>query len=285
MRVLVLGGGVIGVTSAYYLAKAGHEAVVIDRQSATGMETSFANAGEISPGYASPWAAPGIPQKALRWLLMAHAPLILRPKFDPEMLAWILALLRNCTRTRYAVNKERMLRLAEFSRDQLIPLRAATGIEYDQRMRGTLQLFRTQKQLDGVAKDIEVLRARGVPFELLDRSGCVAVEPSLGPVAASIVGGMHLPNDETGDCFKFTTELTALSAAIGVQFQLSTSIDKLRVGRHRIEAAETSRGDIRADAFVVALGSYSATKIRPLGLHLPIYPVTFSPTLSADETL
>src|SRR5687768_11305371 len=131
MRIAVLGGGVIGVTSAYYLAKAGHEVVVIDRQEGPALETSFANAGEISPGYASPWAAPGIPLKAMKWLMMEHAPLILRPQLDLAMLCWLFAMLRNCTKARYAVNKARMVRLAEFSRDRLIDLRAETGISYD----------------------------------------------------------------------------------------------------------------------------------------------------------
>ena len=159
MRVAVLGGGVVGVTTAYSLAQAGHEVVVVDRQSGPALETSFGNAGEISPGYASPWAAPGIPQKAIKWLMMRHAPLILRPALDGEMLSWLFSMLSNCTASRYALNKGRMVRLAEYSRDRLIALRAATGIAYDERMQGTLQLFRTQYQLDGIGKDIEVLRA------------------------------------------------------------------------------------------------------------------------------
>jgi D-amino-acid dehydrogenase len=273
VRVIVLGAGVIGVTSAYYLAKAGHDVTVVDRQSAAGMETSFANAGEISPGYASPWAAPGLPQKALRWLLMPHSPLVLRPKLDLAMLRWVMALLRNCTKTRYAVNKERMVRLAEFSRDCLIALRTDTSIEYDQRTRGTLQLFRTQKQLDDVGKDVEVLRAGGVPFNILDRSGCLALEPGLGPVAERVQGGLHLPNDETGDCFKFTTELARLSAAMGVKFQFGTAIAMPRINHELIEVVQTDRGDIWGDAFIVALGSFSAGMVRPLGLQLPIYPV------------
>jgi D-amino-acid dehydrogenase len=273
VRVAVLGCGVIGVTSAYYLAKAGHEVTVIDRRPAPATETSFANAGEISPGYASPWAAPGLMRKGIQWLLMEHSPLILRPKFDLEMLRWTLALLRNCTMMRYATNKERMVRLAEFSRDCLGDLRAQTGIAYDQRTRGTLQLFRAQRQLDGVGKDIEVLRAGGVPFEVLDRARCVAIEPGLSAVAEKIAGGLHLPKDETGDCFKFTTELAALAAALGVRFHFNTSVDNLRLDNHRVAAATAGHDEYRADAFVVALGSYSARMIRPLGLRLPVYPV------------
>ncbi|HEX4273358.1 MAG TPA: FAD-dependent oxidoreductase, partial [Rhizomicrobium sp.] len=179
MKVAVLGSGVIGVTTAYYLALAGHEVTVVDRQPGPALETSFGNAGEISPGYASPWAAPDIPLKALKWLFMRYSPLILRPKPDPRMIEWMVSILRNCTSARYARNKSRMMRLAGYSREVLIRLRADTGIQYDQRMRGTLQLFRTQHQLDGMAKDVAVLRTDGVPFEILDRQGCITAEPGL----------------------------------------------------------------------------------------------------------
>ncbi len=273
MKVAVLGAGVVGVTSAYYLAKAGHEVRVIDRQPAAALETSYANAGEISPGYASPWAAPGIPAKAVKWLLMDHPPLILRPKFDPAMIGWLMAMLRNCTPARYALNKARMVRLAEYSRDRLIDLRAATGIRYDERMRGTLQLFRTQHQFDGVAKDIEVLRAGGVPFEVLDRAGCIAAEPGLANARDTLVGGLRLPNDETGDCFLFTTALARLAADLGVDFQYDTAINGLRTEAGRISAVATSRGEVAADAYLVALGSYSPLLVKPLGLRLPVYPV------------
>jgi D-amino-acid dehydrogenase len=273
VKISVLGGGVIGITSAYYLAKAGHQVTLIERQPAAALETSFANAGEISPGYAAPWAAPGIPQKAMKWLFMRHKPLILRLRPDLEMLGWMVSMLRNCTTERYAINKERMVRLAEFSRDRLIDLRAATGIQYDQGMRGTLQVFRTQKQLNGIGKDVEVLKTGGVPFEILDRAGCVACEPGLGAVAEKIVGGLRLPNDETGDCFKFTTRLAAECASLGVGFLYRTRIDGLHVQGGRISGVATSRGTLGADAFVVALGSYSARLVRPIGLRLPIYPV------------
>jgi D-amino-acid dehydrogenase len=143
VKVLVLGSGVIGVTSAYYLAKAGHAVTVIDRQPGPGLETSYANAGEVSPGYASPWAAPGVPLKAVKWLAMKHGPLVIRPKLDPAMWIWVARMLRNCTRERYALNKSRMVRLAEYSRDALRDLRRDTDISYEDRTRGTLQLFRT----------------------------------------------------------------------------------------------------------------------------------------------
>lgn len=273
MKVVVLGSGVIGVASAWYLAEAGHEVVVVDRQPGPALETSFANAGEISPGYASPWAAPGIPQKAIGWLMMRHAPLILRPAVDREMLGWLFSMLRNCTSARYAINKARMVRLAEYSRDRLIALRADTGITYDERMQGTLQLFRTQKQLDGTAKDIAVLRAGGVPFELLDREGCIAAEPGLAPSREKIVGGLRLPGDETGDCFKFTGALAAMAAERGVQFHYGESIRSLVIESRRVAGVETDHGRITADRYVLALGSHSAAMLQPLGLKLPVYPV------------
>ncbi|RCS25633.1 D-amino acid dehydrogenase [Phyllobacterium salinisoli] len=273
MKITILGAGVIGVTSAYYLAKAGHEVTVIDRQPAPALETSFANAGEISPGYASPWAAPGIPMKALKWLFMQHSPLILRPQVDLAMLSWLLAMLANCTSARYAVNKSRMVRLAEYSRDCLIDLRAQTGIHYDERSKGTLQLFRKQAQLDGITKDIEVLRKDGVPFEVLDPTGCIAAEPGLAQVRHLVAGGLRLPHDETGDCFKFTNELAKLAESLGVKFHFNVTIRRFKHAGNHISAVETSEGDIAGDRFILALGSYSPLLAKPLGLDIPVYPV------------
>ena len=273
MKVVVLGAGVIGVTSAWYLAQAGHEVVVVDRQAGPALETSFANAGEISPGYASPWAAPDVPQKALRWLFMHHAPLILHPRVDPATVSWILAMLGNCTHGAYRRNKSRMVRLAEFSRDRLIDLRAETGITYDERTQGTLQLFRKQKQLDGVAKDVEVLKADGVPFEVLDPAGCIVAEPGLARSDVPFVGGLRLPNDETGDCFKFTNALADMAKAAGVTFLNGQTVKRLVRDGGRIVRVETDQGDLAADAYLVALGSYSPRLLSPLGLRLPVYPV------------
>ncbi|MFT4181739.1 MAG: FAD-dependent oxidoreductase, partial [Rhizobium sp.] len=218
MKVIVLGAGIIGVTSAYQLAKAGHEVTVIDRQQGPALETSFANAGEVSFGYCSPWAAPGIPMKALKWLFMQHAPLILRPKIDRAMLSWLVRMLSNCTSERYAINKSRMLRLADYSRVSLAEVRQETGIAYDERMQGTLQLFRTQAQLDASAKDVKALAADGIPYEVLDREGCIRVEPALRHVRDKIVGGLLTPKDETGDCFKFTNALAVKAQELGVRF-------------------------------------------------------------------
>jgi D-amino-acid dehydrogenase len=273
MRVVVLGSGVVGVTSAWYLAQAGHEVVVIERQSGAALETSFANAGEISPGYASPWAAPGIPIKALRWLSMKHAPLILRPRVDLSMLRWLVAMLGNCNARDYAVNKSRMVRLAEFSRDCLMALRAETGIAYDERSLGTLQLFREEKQLVGISKDVAVLAAGGVPFEVLDRQGCIAAEPGLAASRAAIAGGLRLPNDETGDCFKFTNALAARAAAQGVEFRYDTKVTRVFEEGGKIVGVETDKGPVAADAYLVAMGSFSPQILAPLGVRLPVYPV------------
>ena len=223
MKVIVLGSGVIGVTTAYYLARAGHEVTVVDRQAEPAQETSFANAGEVSPGYSSPWAGPGVPVKAVKWLLMRHGPLVIWPKLDPVMWWWMLKLLRNCTAERYAINKSRMIPIAEYSRDCLRALRAETGIKYDERSQGTLQLFRKQKQLDGTGDDIAVLKQYGVPYEVLDPAGCIAAEPGLATSKVKFVGGLRLPQDETGDCHMFTQALAVEAARLGVQFKFNTA--------------------------------------------------------------
>src|SRR5690606_2097399 len=158
---------------------------------------------------------PGIPLKAVKWLLSRHAPLAIKPTADPDQYRWLWAMLRNCTRDRYAVSKARMVRLAEYSRDCLAELRRETGIQYEQRTLGTTQLFRTQAQLDAAARDIAVLREYGVPYEVLDRAGIVRVEPALAEVADTLVGALRLPGDETGDCHLFTTRLAAMAEAAG----------------------------------------------------------------------
>lgn len=273
MRVIVMGSGVVGVATAYYAAKAGHEVTVIDRQPGPALETSFANAGEISPGYASPWAGPGVPFKAVRWLLMKHGPLVIRPSLDPAMWGWVARMLRNCTHSRYALNKGRMVRLAEYSCDVLRNLRKETGIAYDERSRGTLQLFRTQAQLDGAGADIEVLKSYGVRFELLDRDGCVAAEPALAQVREKFVGGLRLPGDETGDCKMFTEQLAARAADLGVKFHYSTGIDRLVATATVISCVQTTKGALVADAYVMALGSYSPLLLRQIDVRIPVYPI------------
>jgi D-amino-acid dehydrogenase len=273
VKVLILGSGVIGVTSAYYLARAGHEVTVVDRQPEPALETSFANAGEVSPGYSSPWAGPGVPVKAIKWLLMKHGPLVIRPKLDPVMWVWLTKMLRNCTSARYAINKSRMIPIAEYSRDCLRDLRRDIGIQYDERSQGTLQLFRYQAQLDGTGEDIAVLKQYGVPYEVLSREGCIAVEPALAGVKEKFAGGLRLPQDETGDCHMFTQALAKHAEALGVRFVFNTGIDRIVADGARVSGVATSAGMLQADAYVLALGSWSSRLVAPLGISLPVYPV------------
>lgn len=273
MKIIVLGSGVIGTASAYYLAQQGHEVTVIDRQPAAALETSYANAGEVSPGYSAPWAAPGIPVKAMKWLLMRHSPLVIRASLDGDMWRWVFQMLMNCTAARYETNKGRMVRLAEYSRDCLIALREATGISYDHRTQGTLQLFRTQKQLDAAASDIAVLERYNVPYEVLDPAGCIGVEPALAHVRGKFVGALRLPGDETGDCFKFTQQLAAMAEQDGVQFRYGVSIQRLLTDGRKITAVQTSEGMLHADSYVLALGSYSPLLLRDIGIRIPVYPI------------
>jgi D-amino-acid dehydrogenase len=273
MKVLVLGAGVIGVTTAYYLSKIGCEVTVLDRQPGPGLETSFANAGQISPGYASPWAGPGVPVKAVRWMLDRYGPLVVRPQLDPAMWRWLMLMLRNCTAARYAVNKARMVGVAEYSRDCLRTLRAETGLAYDGRSRGTLQLFRKQSQLDSIGGDIEVLRQYDVPFEVLDRDGCVLAEPGLAAVRGSFVGGLRLPDDETGDCHLFTQRLESIAAGAGVRFVYDTTIEAIETAQGRVARVMSNKGPFAAHAYVVALGSFSPLLLRPLKIGIPVYPV------------
>ncbi|MGJ7917070.1 D-amino acid dehydrogenase [Massilia sp. LXY-6] len=272
MRVIVLGSGVVGVTTAYYLARSGHEVTVIDRQPGAALETSFANAGQISPGYASPWAAPGIPLKAFKWLFQRHAPLAIRPDGSLFQLQWMWEMFKNCDADRYAVNKERMVRLAEYSRDCIRALRAETGIDYEGRQQGTLQLFRTQAQFDGAAKDIDVLRQAGVPFEVLSRAQLANAEPALARVRDKLVGGLRLPNDETGDCQMFTTKLAEMARELGVRFEFGVDIRAVESQGDQITGVRTDKGTFTADRYVLALGSYSRLLMKQF-FRVPVYPL------------
>lgn len=285
MRVLVLGSGVIGTTSAWYLRQAGHEVTVVDRQPAPALETSFANAGQLSFGYTSPWAAPGVPLKAIKWLFEEHAPLAIRPTTDLNQYRWLWQMLRNCTSARYAVNKARMVRVSDYSRDCINELRAATGIDYEGRQLGTTQLFRTQQQLDAAAQDIEVLRQYGVPYEVLDRQGIARVEPALAGKTGMLVGALRLPEDQTGDCQLFTERLAARAAEAGVEFRFDQHITTLQRDGDRITGVYINGKLETADQYVLALGSYSPQLVAPLGMHLPVYPLKgYSLTLPITDT-
>ncbi|CUI72887.1 MULTISPECIES: D-amino acid dehydrogenase [Achromobacter] len=273
MHVIVLGSGVIGTTTAYYLARQGAKVTVLDRQPGAAQETSYANAGQVSPGYSTPWAAPGIPLKAIKWLFKKHAPLAIRLDGSLYQLKWMAAMLANCSAERYAVNKERMLRLAEYSRDCLRELRADTGIHYEERARGTLQLFRTEAQMEAARRDIAVLEEVGVPYELLDRNRLVTAEPALARSLHKLAGGLRLPNDETGDCRLFTTHLAEMAAALGVEFRYNQSVTGLNTAGGQVTGVRVGNEVLTADRYVAAFGSYTRGFLEPLGLDLPVYPV------------
>lgn len=284
MRVVILGSGVVGVASAWYLAKAGHEVTVIDRQPGPAMETSAANAGQISPGYAAPWAAPGVPLKAIKWMFQRHAPLAIRLDGSSFQLRWMWQMLRNCDTAHYMTNKGRMVRLAEYSRDCIKALRQETGIQYEGRQGGTLQLFRTPQQFENAAKDIAVLEDAGVPYKLLAASQLATVEPALAQVAHKLTGGLQLPNDETGDCQLFTQQLAQLAQQAGVNFLFNRSVERLLVEGDKISGVQCDGEVIQADSYVVAFGAYSTALLGDL-VSIPVYPLKgYSLTIPiADE--
>ncbi|WP_373883583.1 D-amino acid dehydrogenase [Acinetobacter pittii] len=273
MRVIVLGSGVIGVASAYYLAQQGAEVTVLDRQSGPAEETSFGNAGQISPGYSTPWAAPGIPFKAVKWMFQHHAPLAINLDGSMWQLQWMAQMLKNCNPQSYAVNKERMMRVAEYSRDCLRELRKDTGINYENRAKGTLQLFRKEAQMEAVQRDISVLQECGVSYELLNGNELGRVEPALANAQDKLVGGLHLPNDETGDCYLFTNALAQIAKELGVNFQFNQNVEKLIVEGEEIKGVQVNGKVLTADRYVLAFGSYSRDFLKPLDLQLPVYPV------------
>lgn len=274
MQVFILGGGVIGVTSAYYLAKQGVKVTVLERQSNVAEETSFGNAGQISPGYSTPWAAPGIPQKAIKWLFQKHAPLAIRPDGSSFQMAWAKQMLENCNPKRYEINKARMMRISEYSRDCIRSLRDDIGIRYEHRTGGVLQLFRKNAQLEAMKLDTKVLSDCGVPYEVLDSNGLIKAEPALAHAKAKLLGGLRLPNDETGDCNLFTKGLAKFcQESLGVRFLFNQLIDNLVIENNKITGVMVGGEKLQADAYVLALGSYSRQMLLPLGLNLPVYPV------------
>ncbi|WP_436322675.1 D-amino acid dehydrogenase [Vibrio cidicii] len=273
MKAVVLGSGVVGLMSAWYLQKAGYQVTVVDRQSRSGEETSFANAGQISYGYSSPWAAPGIPQKAIRWLLEEHAPLKIKPSLDPQLFKWATQMLSNCQLSRYQINKARMLGIANHSRECLSALRKEHHIEYQGRQQGTLQVFRNQKQLKAIEKDIALLEQSGTRFQRMSVEQCIKQEPGLAAVSDKLTGGLYLPDDETGDCYLFCQQMTELAKAHGVAFSFNTQIQALKTEGNQVIAVATDQGDLQADVYVVAMGSYSTSLLATVGIDIPVYPV------------
>ncbi|HHP5764871.1 TPA: D-amino acid dehydrogenase [Vibrio parahaemolyticus] len=284
MEVIVLGSGVIGLTSAWYLSQAGYQVTVIDRQPSSAMETSFANAGQISYGYSSPWAAPGIPLKAIKWLMEEHAPLKIKPSLSTDMISWASKMVANCTLPRYQINKARMLSIANHSRACLEQLRNEHAIEYQGRQFGTLQVFRTTQQLTAIEKDLKLLEQSGTRFELMDVEQCLRQEPGLALVKDKIVGGLYLPDDETGDCFQFCQQLTELAKAHGVTFKFNTEVSNWVTVGKKIIGVQTNHGLFKADQFVVASGSFSTALLKQLDIDIPVYPVKgYSLTLPIEN--
>lgn len=272
MRVLILGSGVVGVASAWYLARAGHEVIVLDREEGPALETSAANAGQISPGYAAPWAAPGVPLKAIKWMFQRHAPLAIRLDGTGFQLRWMWQMLRNCDTSHYMLNKSRMVRLSEYSRDCLKALRADTGISYEGRQQGTLQLFRTAQQYENASRDIAVLQDAGVPYRLLEADQLAQAEPALAHVQHKLTGGLQLPNDETGDCQLFTQRLAQMAQREGVTFRFGASAERLLRDGERIAGVQCGAETLTADAYVVALGAYSTALLQDM-VAIPVYPL------------
>jgi D-amino-acid dehydrogenase len=277
---------VIGTSCAYYLARAGHEVVVVDRQRGPALETSFANAGGICPGFAGPWAAPGLPLKIARWLFTRDAPVVLRPRLDPYQWRWLARFVRNCSAERFARNKARMQRIAHYSKACLKELIADTGLAFDHGEEGVLQLFRTEEELAGAEKSARVLAEFGIAHRVIDAQKVLAIEPALRTAAVKLAGGLHLPGDETGDCHKFTAALAELLRQRGVVFMFDTTVKRLLLECTRVAGAATDRGTLEADAYVVALGSEAARILRPLGIDLPIHPVKgYSLTIELDGSV
>lgn len=259
MKVVVLGAGVVGTTAAWYLRAAGHDVQVLERRAAAGMETSFANGGQISASHALPWAAPGVPWKALKWLFHEDAPLLFRLRADPAQWRWGLKFLRECTPERFRHNAEQLIRLGRYSRDSLHELQRATGIQYDQVRRGILVFF-TEGTKHG--------EHWKTPEE------CIAIEPALTPSRDRLTGGEYVGDDESGDAHKFTQELAKHCAKRGVRFDFEVDIERLVAEKEKISGVKTkSHGTISGDAYVLALGSYSPLLARPLGVDLAIYPL------------
>ena len=289
MRVLVLGAGVVGTATAWYAAKSGHEVVVVERREGAGLETSFANGGQISAGHAEPWANPGAPLKIARWLARADAPLLFRLRADPAQWAWGLRFLYECTPGRTRENIRDILALSLFSRGELRALREETGIQYDQLTNGILHYYTEDKEFEAAAEAAELMRRHGLDRELKTADEAVAIEPALDHARDRIVGATYIASDESGDAHLFTRNLAALCASKGVEFRYNHAILGMRAEGRRIAGVVVKGpGDeetLKADAYVVALGSYSPLLTRPIGLDLPVYPAKgYSATIEiADD--
>lgn len=277
MKVVVLGSGVVGVCSAWWLREAGHDVVVVDREAGPAQETSFANGGQISVSYAEPWANPEAPLKLLKWLTKDDAPLLFRPQFDWRQWVWGIAFLRECLPGRLPLNIRAMVRLAQYSHETLKGMRQSTGIQYNHLERGILNFYKDPVEFEGSQKAADVMRDFGVDRRVVSADEVIQIEPALAPHRASIVGGDFTQDDESGDAHLFTVELCKLAQTKGVSFEFSTRVTRVISEHGRAAAIEVIRDDgrygrIDADAFVVCLGSFTPQLMRPLGVHCLIYP-------------
>ncbi|MDA8232322.1 MAG: D-amino acid dehydrogenase [Magnetospirillum sp.] len=273
MKVVVLGAGVVGTATAWYLARAGHEVVVAERREGPGLETSFANGGQVSPCHAEPWANPAVLGKMLRWLGRDDAPLVFRwTRWDPRLWAWGVRFLANCTASRAEVNTERTIRVALYSRQCLQELRAETGLDYEQRTDGILHIYRDPAEFAHARAAAGLMGRFGLPRLDKTPAECVAIEPALAHVAPELAGGIHTPGDESGDAYLFTSRLADLAAGQGVTFRTGVTVRALEHSGKRVTGVVTDHGRLAADGVVLALGSYSPLLARPLGLRLPIIP-------------
>ncbi len=285
MKVLILGAGVIGVSSAWYLAQAGHQVTVVDRRSAAGLETSFANGGQISVSHAEPWANPGAPLQILKWLGRENAPLLWRFSADPWQWIWGLRFLRHCTPARMRANIVAILRLALYSRAALQALRTDTGIRYDEEVRGILHVYSDEKVFAHARPQAALMREYGCDRVIKSAAECLAIEPALAGSRVKLVGGTYTASDESGDACKFTEALAERCARRGVQFRYGLGIESLASDGERISGIRLTGGELlTADTYVAALGSYTPLLLRPLGLRLPVYPAKgYSATIALDD--
>jgi D-amino-acid dehydrogenase len=286
VKVVVLGAGVVGTATAWYLAQSGHEVSVIERQAAAGLETSFANGGQVSPCHAEPWANPDTPWQALKWLGRPDAPLIFKWwRYDPQLWAWLLRFLTNCTPGRTRINTDRTLRVALYSRQCLQALRAEIAIAYDQKTLGILHVYRDPRAFAHAIKAAEMMAALGLKREAKTVAEALVIEPALGDAASELKGAIFTPEDESGDAHKFTQSLAAHAAAKGVAFHYDTTVTGFVREGERIDAVMTDHGAVKGDMFVMTMGSWSRVWAKQLGLHLPVYPAKgYSATLAVEDS-
>lgn len=283
MHVLVMGAGVVGVTAAWQLLEDGHEVTVVDRQPAAAAETSFANAGLVAPGHAFAWASPKAAKTLLKSLFLKDQPLRFRFSTEPAFWRWSLRFLGQCTSERARRNTRIKHRLCRYSQQALQDLVAKTGIDYDGARRGVLYLHRSEATLARGVANMQILKDAGQELEAVDRDRAAEIDPALAPTKDRIAGGIYSPGDESGDACKFTRALAERCAERGARFAFGTTIRALEPAGDRIERVVTDRGDLRADLYLLACGSYSPLLTEALGERLPVYPIKgYSVTIPVD---